>query len=519
MHDLIIKAGTVIEGTGSAERKADVAITGDTIKAIGELPNGAAISEINAEGKIVCPGFIDIHTHTDTSLLVNPRAESKIHQGVTTEIGGNCGGSIAPIGKNTLKQVQESVKKYGIEVDWRDMDEFLAKLEQMKIGINYATYVGNGTVRSLVMGFGERKPTEAEMKKMKAEVHKAMSQGAMGLSTGLIYTPSLYADTAEILELAKIASQHNGIYASHIRGEDSTLFEAIQEAITIGEKAQIGVQIAHLKASGEKNWGKAARALEMIDEARNRGVDVTADRYPYLAGSTGMDFLLPTWVKDGGKEMMIQRLKEPQTCSRIKSHLNSLAKETQDYWDKIILCTDGSTIAEASKKRDMEPVDFICQFLIENAGNISICHFSMCQEDTDLIIKHPQVMIASDSSARAPYGKLRTGKPHPRGYGTFPRAVQEYVKERKVVDLPEMIRKMTSMPAVRMGLMRRGQIKEGYYADICVFNYDTIKDNASYAQPHQYPSGIEYVLVNGQVVISRGKHTGSLPGKVIRGRL
>lgn len=518
MYDIVVRNGHVVDGTGSAGHKADIAIAGDIIAAIGEVPANAAEFEIDADGKIVCPGFIDIHTHTDTSLLVNPRAESKIHQGVTTEIGGNCGGSVAPIGGDSLKQAQKSAKEYDIEVDWRDMDEFLGRLEDTEIGINYATFVGNGTVRSLVMGLGERKPTEAEMGKMKAEVAKAMKQGAAGLSTGLIYTPSLYADTDEIAELAETAAQYNGIYASHIRGEGATLFDAIQEAVTIGERARIGVQIAHLKASGEKHWGKAARALEMIDEARDRGVDVTADRYPYLAGSTGLSYLLPTWVKDGGTEMMVERLKDPQISDKIKASLNARTRETEDYWNKIILCTDGSTIDQASRKRDMEPADLICQFLIEKNGQVSICHFSMCQEDTDLILKHPHVMIGSDSSARAPYGKLGEGKPHPRGYGTFARAIQEYVREREVVGLPEMIRKMTSMPATRMGLTRRGQLKEGNYADICVLDYDLIKDNATYAEPHQYPSGMEYVLVNGQVVIAEGEHTGKLPGKVIRGR-
>jgi len=518
MYDVVIRGGTVIDGTGSAGYGADVAVVGDTIAAIGELSSSAAGSEINADGKIVCPGFIDIHTHTDLSLLVNPQAESKIHQGVTTEIGGNCGGSIAPIGDHSLKQAQKSAEEYSVEVDWRDMGEFLGKLEDTRIGINYATFVGNGTVRSAVMGFGERKPTEVEMGKMRDEVAKAMRQGAMGLSTGLIYTPSLYADTDEIVQLAEVAAQHNGIYASHIRGEGATLFEAIQEAVTIGERAQIDVQVAHLKASGEKHWGKARRALEMIDEARDRGIDVTADRYPYLAGSTGLAYLLPTWIKDGGTEVMLERLKEPQISDKIKADLNARAEETQSYWSKVILCTDGSTIEEAARERGMEPAKLVCQLLMEKSGQVSICHFSMCQEDTDLILKHPQVMIGSDSSARAPYGKLGEGKPHPRGYGTFPRAIQEYVRERKVVDLPGMIRKMTYMPAVKLGLTKRGQIKTGNYADICVFDYENVKDNATYAEPHQYPSGIEYVLVNGRVVIAGGEHTGKFPGKVIRGR-
>ncbi len=518
MYDIVIRAGTIMDGTGSAGYKADVAIAGDNIAAIGKLPVDAARSEIDASGKVVCPGFIDIHTHTDFSLLVNPQAESKIRQGVTTEVGGNCGGSIAPIGKDLLQETQKSLDKYGIDVDWRDMDEFLGRLEDTEPGINFATFVGNGTVRGAVMGLAERQPTSVEVRKMKEEVATAIRQGAMGLSTGLIYTPSVYASTEEIVELAKVASQHNGIYASHIRGEGATLFEAIQEAVTIGEQARIGVQIAHFKAYGEKNWGKAERALEMVDEARERGIDVTADRYPYLAGSTGLAAILPIWSRDGGTEVMLERLRDPGASDKIKADLEVKARDTTDYWGRTILCTDGSTVTDAAKERGMEPIDFVCQFLIEKEGQVQICHFGMSQEDANLIIKHQQVMIASDSSAKAPYGELGKGNPHPRGYGTFPRAIQEYVRERELVSLPEMIRKMTSMPADRLELIRRGRLKEGNYADICIFDYEDVRDNATYAEPHQYPDGIEYVLVNGQVVIENGEHTGNFPGKVIRGR-
>lgn len=517
MYDVVIKSGTIVDGTGADGYKADVAILGDTIAAIGKIPSDAAKSDINADGKIVSPGFIDIHTHTDFSLIANPKAESKIHQGVTTEIGGNCGGSIAPLSEEMAKQTQKSLSKYDVEVDWRDIGGFLDRLEGIDIGINYATFVGNGTVRSVVIGYDERRPTETEVQKMKSEVDRAMSQGAIGLSTGLIYTPSLYANIDEIAELAKVAANHNGIYATHIRGEGGTLFKAIEEATTIGERAQIGVQIAHFKASGQKNWGKAKRALEMLDEARERGIDVTADRYPYLAGSTGLSAILPIWTKDGGTDAMVERLRDPEARDRIKKALDVKAEETEDYWNSIILCTDGSTIGQAAKERDMEPTEFVCQFLIEKNGRVSICQFAMSQEDTNLIIKHPQMMIASDSSARAPYGELGKGKPHPRGYGTFARAIQEYAREREIVSLPEMIKKMSYMPADRLGLERRGRIQKGNYADICILDYENVRDNATYAQPHQYPDGIEHVLVNGKIVIENGEHTSALPGKVIRG--
>ena len=350
---------------------------------------------------------------------------------------------------------------------------------------------------------------------MKSEVAMACEEGAWGLSTGLIYTPSMFARTDEIVELAKVAAKYGGIYASHIRGEGSTLLHAVREAVDIGHRANIPVEIAHVKASGRNVWGKAGEALAIIEEARAEGIEVNGDRYPYLAGSTGLKNFLPVWAREGTTEEQLHRLKEGKTRQKIKDYINSHPfNETR--WDEILICIDGATAREWAERKNLAPAEMVCQLLEEKRMDVSMCTFTMCQEDTDAILKHARIMIASDASAKAPYGELSKGKPHPRAYGTFPKVLGEYSRERQLFDLPEAVRKMTSMPSRKLGLRNRGTLKVGNYADICVFDYENVKDNATYAEPHQYPTGIEYVLVNGQIAISKGEHTGTLAGKVLR---
>lgn len=515
MYDIIIRNGTVVDGTGIPGYSADVGISGEKITAISDLQEAEAKIVIDASGLMVSPGFIDIHTHTDTGLFLEPRGESKIHQGVTTEIGGNCGGSAAPLRGVALREAQEFMEKHELVGKRETMGDFLGILEDSEIGVNYATFVGNGTIRTAVMGETDRPPTAAELDEMKREVAKAMEEGACGLSTGLIYVPSMFADTDEIVALAEVAASYGGCYATHIRGEGSTLLTAIAEAVEIGKRADISVEIAHVKASGRNVWGKAAEALAIVDKARAEGLDVTGDRYPYLAGSTGLKNVMPVWAREGSKEEQLQRLKDKETREKIKAYINSHPfNETR--WDEILICIDGATAREWAERREVEPAEMVCQLLVENGMDVAMCTFTMCQEDTDIILKHPQIMIASDASAKAPYGEQSKGKPHPRAYGTFPRALQEYSRERQLFDVSEAVRKMTSMPAQKLGLTGRGVLKTGNYADICVFDYENVRDNATYAEPHQYPSGIEYVLVNGQVAVNKGEHTSVLAGKVLR---
>ncbi|MBM3237713.1 D-aminoacylase [Candidatus Poribacteria bacterium] len=515
MYDILIKNGTVIDGTGKDGYSADVGILEEKIVDLGDLSEAETKVVIDATGLIVSPGFIDIHTHTDTGLLIEPRAESKIRQGVTTEIGGNCGGSVGPLRGEALSDAQKWMDEHGIVGNRERLGDFLDLLEDRKIGVNYATFVGNGTIRSVVIGAENRPPTAEELSEMKREIAQAMEEGALGLSTGLIYVPSIFADTDEIVELAKVASSYGGYYASHIRGEGATLLTALSEAVEIGRRADIPVQIAHVKASGRNVWGKAGEVLAIIDKARSEGIDVTGDRYPYLAGSTGLKNVLPVWAREGTKEEQLQRLKDNEIKTKIKEYINSHPfNETR--WDEILLCIDGATARNWAQRRNVEPAEMVCQLLIENEMDVSMCTFTMCQEDTEVILSHPFIMVASDSSAKAPYGELSEGKPHPRSYGTFPRALQEYSRERQLFGVSEAVRKMTSMPAQKIGLTGRGVLKEGNYADICIFDYENIKDNATYAEPHQYPAGIEYVLVNGQIAVNNGEHTGVLTGKVLR---
>lgn len=515
MYDIIIKNGTVIDGTGTDSYSADVGILGEKVVEIGDLSESKAKVVIDAAGLIVSPGFIDIHTHTDTGLLIEPRAESKIRQGVTTEIGGNCGGSVGPLRGEALNEAQKWMDKHGVAGNRESLGGFLDLLEDREIGVNYATFVGNGTIRSAVMGAENRPPTAEELVEMKREVAQAMEEGALGLSTGLIYTPSMFADTDEIVELAKVAASYGGYYASHIRGESGTLFTALSEAVEIGKRADIPVEIAHVKASGRNVWGKAEEALAIIDKARSEGVDVTGDRYPYLAGSTGLKNVMPVWAREGTKEEQLQRLEDDETRRKIKEYINS-HPFNDTRWDEILICIDGATARDWAQRCDVEPAEMVCQLLIENDMDVAMCTFTMSQEDTDVILSHPFIMVASDSSAKAPYGELSEGKPHPRTYGTFPRVLQEYSRERRLFGVSEAVRKMTSMPAQKIGLTNRGVLKEGNYADICIFDYANVKDNATYAEPHQYPSGIEYVLVNGQIAVNKDEHTGALAGKVLR---
>jgi len=525
--DVIIKNGIVVDGTGIPSKQSDVGIAGDRIAKIGELSKVQAKNVINADGLIVAPGFIDIHSHSDICLISNPRAESKIRQGVTTEVGGNCGASVAPISEKNRGEFLEEAEEMGVRVDWYTLEGFLNKLENAGIALNYVSLVGHGTIRSSIMGLDDRTPTANELQQMKEEVSKAMRQGAFGLSTGLIYAPGCFAETDEIVELCKVANEYNGIYTSHMRSEGDKLIEAVNEAIEIGRKANIPVQISHIKAAGENNFGKVKYVLQMVEQARTEGVDVTCDRYPYVASATALSSFFPTWARAGGKDEFLARLRKPEIRTKIRKEIDE-GIENKIRWEKILLswvrshknkAVEGKWIAEVAKERGQDPFNFACELLLEERGFVNVFSFGMSQEDTDAAILHPLVMIGSDSSTRAPYGMLGRQKSHPRAYGTFPRVIRDYVRERKLLSLPEAIRKMTWASAQRLGIDDRGIIREGAFADLVVFDLNKIEDCATYKEPHQYPKGIEYVLVNGQIVIDRGEHTGRLPGRVLRKKI
>jgi N-acyl-D-amino-acid deacylase len=524
IYDLVIKNGTLVDGIQNETYKADIGIIGEHIKKIGNLQNAKGKTFIDAMNRVVSPGFIDIHTHTDVEILANPKAESKIRQGVTTELGGNCGSSPFPMKHPMPDYEKRLAEEANFTIDWTDLKGFHAAIESRGMTVNHATLIGQGTVRSYVMGDDQREPTAEETEQMKNLVAEAMELGAFGLSTGLEYTPGGFAETDEIITLCKTAADYGGFYASHIRSEDKAALEAVGEALHIAETAGLPLQIAHFKAVGKNNWWKLPKMIDLVERAVERGLNVTADRYPYIAYSTGLTILYPQWALDGGLEQLIIRLKDAKTRQSMKAET---LKKVQGYgWEKIVISNlhkkhnqwlIGKNIGEAAATQNVDPYEFMCDLIIDEEFNVSHIGFGMDEETTELVLKHPLVMLGSDGSSLAPYGPLSKGKPHPRNYGTFPRFLGYYVRERKLLTLPDAIKKMTSKPAAKLGLKNRGSLMQGYFADIVVFDPKTIADKATFIEPHQYPVGIDYVIVNGTTVIDHGKHTEKLPGKVLYG--
>jgi N-acyl-D-amino-acid deacylase len=524
-YDLLIAGGTVIDGTGEAAYAADIGVIGEQIVEIGPIRENGGKALIDATGLVVCPGFIDIHSHTDLSLLVNPRAESKIRQGVTTEVAGQDGSSYAPLAEDGLKALRESYgRRYGVDLNWQDFQGFFKTLEQNRIGVNFISFVGQGTIRGLVVGQDNIPATPAQIEEMKALVEQSMAAGAWGLSSGLEYTPGSFANEDEIAALCRAAAAYNGLYATHMRNEDDFLIEAVEEAIRTAQKAEIPLEIAHFKASGKRNWEKVAPALDLVEKANGEGMDITLDRYPYIAYATTLQNLFPTQYRDGGAEAFLQRLQTPGVLAGMKQA--ALAKvEMLGDWSAVMITSVTSTenqihvgrrVSEIVAETGEDPFEFVRRLLIAESGNVGMVGFGMSEEEIKSVLTHPLVMVASDGGAAAVSGPLSKLTPHPRWYGTFPRVLGRYCREEKFFDLPTAVRKMTGMPAKRLDLKDRGRIDVGLAADIVVFNPDTVIDRADFLNPHQYPTGIDYVLVNGVVVIDRGEHTGALPGKVLK---
>ena len=521
-YDLLIRSGHVLDGTGNPWFRANLGIIDGRIEAIGDLKGASASTKIDAKGLTVTPGFIDMHSHSDFYILLNPYGESKIFQGVTTEVIGNCGGSAAPM-NDELRAYREKYMRPRLgpdfEFNWSTMKEYIGKVNEKGASHNVVPLVGNGTVRSYVIGFDDRRPTDTEMKKIRDLVARCMVEGAWGLSTGLIYAPSCYADTDEIVSLASVAARYNGIYASHIRGEGGTLLQAVREAIEIGERAKIPVEISHFKASGRKYWGMTTESLRLVEEARARGVDVTVDQYPYIASSTSLAALLPLWVHEGGTDKMLGRLKDPEIREKIKREPEIAERE----WDRVKVVFaekhpnfTGRSIEEIAEIQGKDLSDAVLDLLIEEEASVSIVSFSMSEEDVRRVMRSPSMMVGTDGSAISPKGILGRGKPHPRFYGTFPRILGHYVREEGVLTLQEAVRKMTSMPAQKIGLRDRGLLREGMVADMVIFDANEILDQATFTDPHRFPKGIHYVIVKGEVVVKKNKHTGALPGEALK---
>jgi len=526
MFDAVIRNAYIVDGTGNPWFEADIGIKSGKISEIGNLDFEDADRIINAKELMVCPGFIDMHSHSEYSLLANSKAESKIKQGVTTEVNGNCGDSPAPIEGMTAEAAEEA-KEYKLNMDWSTLAEYLDKLERQGISLNVAQLVGHGTIRIAVMGHENRPPTREELNKMKELVAQAMEDGAFGMSTGLYYLPGGFADTAEVIELCKVVTKYGGIYTSHIRGEGDPLIEAVTETIEIGEKANIPVQISHHKACGIENWGNVKKTLRMMEEARSRGLDITCDVYPYTACGADLISMIPNWAHEGGVNKLRERLRDSKIRERVKKEMSEglpgwESSVKQSGWGRIKVIGwkehkefEGKTLAEIA---DLEGVDaFNLTFdLIMKKESPELVDLAMTEKDVCTVIKHPLSMVGSDGWALAPYGVLGESKTHPRSYGTFPRILRKYVREDKVLTIENAIRKMTSLPAQKLGLRDRGTLREGMWADVVVFDPKRIADVATYENPHRYPEGIEHVLVNGEIVVDGGEHTGALPGKVLR---
>jgi len=523
--DTIIKNGMIIDGSGTQAIKKDIGIVGNKIVAIGDLKNTTAGTIIDANNLVVSPGFIDIHTHTDLELIVNPTADSKILQGVTTEVSGNCGYSPFPLNDMDFKELDSNVyDKYGFHPTWKDTAGFLRTLEDKKISINYATFTGHGNLRSSVVGKNDIQAIPGQLKKMKDDLERSMADGSFGLSTGLEYAPGSYASTEELIELNSVVAENGGVYATHMRNEDDRVEEAVQEALKICKEAEVSLQISHLKACNQSNWDKIDHVLEMIQTAAESGMPVKADRYPYIAYGTGLTAFLPLWSRQGTTEEILSRLRDNTLSSKIRDY-SELRGENIGGWDRVIISScfseknkkwEGKSIKASASALGIAPFEFIREILIEEKNRVGIVGFAMDENNLKKVLSSSLVMIGSDGSAVAPFGKLGAGKPHPRFYGTFPRVLGKYSREEKLFDLSTAVMKMTSMPATKLGLNKRGLIAKDHFADIVVFNPKTVIDKATFVDPHQFPSGMDHVLVNGKVTVSKGKHTEALSGAVLR---
>ena len=529
---LLIRGGSVVDGAGGPARAADVAVEGERIAAVGPALSGQADRVIDAAGKMVSPGFIDMHSHSDLFYFACPSAESKIRQGVTTEVVGMCSFSQAPLRPDQRDIVRGWAGGIGASLDlrWETFAQYLDALRSVRPSVNIAHFVGHGALRIAAMGFEARPAGSDDMKGMQRLLGEAMDAGAFGFSTGLVYAPSAYSDTQELIALAKSISARGGYYFSHIRGESSMLLDSINEAIRIGEEGGVGVQVSHVKASGKENWPKIDAALRLFETARARGVDVLGDVYPYNAGSTKLDNMMPAWAHDGGIAKLLERLADRTTRRRIVEECLidgerwGTVSQGGIGFDQVFIATckrrelEGLHLAQIARQAGQPPAEVLMNLLLEEKCTVGMVSFSQSIENVSKVLAHPALMIGSDSIPLYEGEGDRPGKPHPRTYGTFPRVLGEYARERRLFSLETAVHKMTGMAAARIGLRERGLVQPGYFADLTVFDPVTVKDESTYAEPHRYPTGIPYVVVNGAVVVDGGRLGTARPGRVLAPR-
>ncbi|HEV2912139.1 MAG TPA: D-aminoacylase [Pyrinomonadaceae bacterium] len=529
--DVLIRGGTLYDGTGGAPRRADLGIRGDKIVALGNLSRSSARKVVEARGLAVAPGFINMLSWSTESLIADGRSQGEIRQGVTTEIMGE-GWSMGPLNAEMKRQVAADQGDIKFEVEWTTLADYLNYLEKRGVAPNVASFVGATTVRQYVLGEDDKQPTPQQMDEMRELVRREMEAGALGIGSSLIYAPAFYAKTEELIELCKVAAKYQGKYISHMRSEGNRLQEGVEELIRISREARIPAEIYHLKAAGQQNWNKMDRVIAMIEAARREGLKITADMYMYTAGSTGLNASLPPWALDGGYDALFKRLEDPATRKRIAAAVRTPTDEWENFYiaagspERILLVgfrndklkpLTGKTLAEVARMRGTDPVETIMDLMLEDRSRVETVYFLMSEENIKKQLRLPWVSLGSDAASMAPEGAFLKSSTHPRAYGNFARLLGKYVREEKVVSLAEAVRRLTGLPATNLGLKDRGFLKEGMFADVVVFDPATISDRATFDKPHQYAVGMRHVFVNGIQVLKDGEHTGAKPGRALWG--
>lgn len=530
-HDVILRGGTVYDGTGEKPYAADVAIDNDIISSIGSLRNARAELEIDVRGLAVAPGFINMLSWANESLIEDGRSQSDIRQGVTLEVMGE-GNSMGPLNTAMKQELIDRQSDIRYDVEWTTLDEYLEFLVDKGISPNVASFIGAATPREYVIGHEDREPTPEELDAMRAIVRNAMEDGALGVASSLMYPPGLFAKTDELIALSEVAARYGGMYISHMRDEGAHMIEAIEELLTIAREANIRAEIYHLKSSGQPNWHLFDKAVQMVEDARAKGLEITADVYTYPAGATGLNVTVPPWVQEGGFEASLERMQDPDIRARIIEEMNTPSDEWENMFlmsgtpDNILLVNfknealkplTGKTVAEVAVMRGTSPEETIMDLIVEDGSRVGTVYFTQSEDVVRKAVSLPWVSFNSDEASLAPEGAFLKSNPHPRAYGSFARVLAKYVRDEKVITLTDAIRKLAALPAHNLRIERRGELKEGYYADVVVFDPATIQDHATFVEPHQYATGMAHVFVNGEQVLKDGKHTGATPGRVVRG--
>jgi N-acyl-D-amino-acid deacylase len=530
-HELILRGGTIYDGSGGSPFVGDVAIDGDSIAGLGDLGNAVATTEIDVSGLAVAPGFINMMSWANESLIEDGRSQSNIRQGVTLEVMGE-GSSMGPLNDAMKAEMVERQSDIRYEIEWTTLEEYLEFLVERGISPNVASFLGAATPREYVIGHEDREPTPEELEAMREIVREAMEDGALGVASSLMYPPGLFAKTDELIALSEVAAEYGGMYISHMRDEGAHMIEAIEELLTIAREANIRAEIYHLKSSGQPNWHLFDKAVQRGQEARAEGLEITADVYTYPAGATGLNVTVPPWIQEGGFDASIERMKDPETRAQIIKDMNTPSDDWENMFlmagtpDNILLVNfkndalkplTGKTVAEVAEMRGTSPEETIMDLIVEDGSRVGTVYFTQSEDVVRRAVGLPWVSFNSDEASLAPEGVFLKSNPHPRAYGSFARVLAKYVRDEQVITLEEAIRKLAALPARNMRIERRGELRQGYYADVVVFDPDTIQDHATFVEPHQYATGMIHVFVNGEQVLRDGEHTGATPGRVVRG--